>query len=161
MLLLSVSLLVMGLVSEQHGSWSDCADAQAGLDPCWLQTHYVGFVMTRLISRTARREYSWYSGLIVTTCNVAVVQFRIICIRIVYCSSQIPYIVWRYLQVMVSLLHLMTNCIYQNLNSCICPISVKSLLWSACLSHSCYENNMKCTCIQGIGLKLYSDRRHQ
>jgi hypothetical protein len=24
-------------------------DAQAGLDPCWSQTHYVGFVMTRLI----------------------------------------------------------------------------------------------------------------
>jgi hypothetical protein len=35
--------------SEQHGSWSDCADAQAGLDPCWSQTHYVGFVVTRLI----------------------------------------------------------------------------------------------------------------
>jgi hypothetical protein len=41
-------LLVIGLVSKQHGSWSDCADAQAGLDPCWLQTHYVGFVMARL-----------------------------------------------------------------------------------------------------------------
>jgi hypothetical protein len=36
--------------SEQHVSWSDCADAQAGLDPCWSQTHYVGFVVTRLIS---------------------------------------------------------------------------------------------------------------
>jgi hypothetical protein len=24
------------------------ADAQAGLDPCWSQTHYVGFVMARL-----------------------------------------------------------------------------------------------------------------
>jgi hypothetical protein len=24
-------------------------DAQAGLDPCWSQTHYVGFVMTLLI----------------------------------------------------------------------------------------------------------------
>jgi hypothetical protein len=24
--------------SEQHGSWSHCADAQAGLDPCWSQT---------------------------------------------------------------------------------------------------------------------------
>jgi hypothetical protein len=46
---LSVSLLVIGFVSEQHGSWSDCADAQAGLDPCWSQTHYVGFVVTRLI----------------------------------------------------------------------------------------------------------------
>jgi hypothetical protein len=23
--------------------------AQAGLDPCWSQTHYVGFVLTRLI----------------------------------------------------------------------------------------------------------------
>jgi hypothetical protein len=29
--------------SKQHGSWSDCADAQAGLDLCWSQTHYVGF----------------------------------------------------------------------------------------------------------------------
>jgi hypothetical protein len=36
------------LVSEQHGSWSDCADAQAGLDPFSLQTHYVGFVMGQL-----------------------------------------------------------------------------------------------------------------
>jgi hypothetical protein len=35
--------------SEQHGSWSDCTDAQASLDPCWLQTNYVRFVMTRLI----------------------------------------------------------------------------------------------------------------
>jgi hypothetical protein len=35
--------------SEQHGPWSDCADARAGLDPCWSQTHYVGFVVTRLI----------------------------------------------------------------------------------------------------------------
>jgi hypothetical protein len=25
------------------------ADAQAGLDPCWSPTHYVGFVVTRLI----------------------------------------------------------------------------------------------------------------
>jgi hypothetical protein len=31
--------------TEQHGSWSDCADAQAGLDPCWS----VGFVMTQII----------------------------------------------------------------------------------------------------------------
>jgi hypothetical protein len=45
---LSVSLLVLGFVSEQHGSWSDCADAQAGLDPCWSKTHYVGFVVKRL-----------------------------------------------------------------------------------------------------------------
>jgi hypothetical protein len=29
---------------EQHGSWSDCTDAQAGLDPGWS----LGFVMTRL-----------------------------------------------------------------------------------------------------------------
>jgi hypothetical protein len=28
---------------------SDCADAQAGLDPCLSQTNYVGFVVTRLI----------------------------------------------------------------------------------------------------------------
>jgi hypothetical protein len=52
---LSVSLLVIELVSEQHGSWSDCADAQAGLDPCWSQTHYVGFVMTRLISMILKK----------------------------------------------------------------------------------------------------------
>jgi hypothetical protein len=31
-----------------YGSWSDCATAQAGLDPCWSQTHYVGFVVTML-----------------------------------------------------------------------------------------------------------------
>jgi hypothetical protein len=35
--------------SEQHVSWSDCADAQASLDLCWSQTHYVCFVVTRLI----------------------------------------------------------------------------------------------------------------
>jgi hypothetical protein len=46
---LSDSLLVIEYVSEQHGSWSDCADAQAGLNTCWSQTHYVGFVVTRLI----------------------------------------------------------------------------------------------------------------
>jgi hypothetical protein len=45
---LSVSLLVIEFVSEQHESWSDCVDAQAGLDPCWSQTHYVGFVVARL-----------------------------------------------------------------------------------------------------------------
>jgi hypothetical protein len=37
-----------GVVSEQHGSWSDCADEEASLDPCWSQTHYVGFVIARL-----------------------------------------------------------------------------------------------------------------
>jgi hypothetical protein len=37
------------LISKQHVSWSDCAAAQAGLDPCWSQTHFVGFVVTRLI----------------------------------------------------------------------------------------------------------------
>jgi hypothetical protein len=29
-------------------SWSDCADAQACLDPCWSQTLYVDFAVTRL-----------------------------------------------------------------------------------------------------------------
>jgi hypothetical protein len=33
---------------EEHGTRSDCADAQAGLDPCWSQSHYVGFVVTWL-----------------------------------------------------------------------------------------------------------------
>jgi hypothetical protein len=41
---LLVSLLVIGCVSEQHGSWSDCADAQ---NPCRSQTHCVGFDMSR------------------------------------------------------------------------------------------------------------------
>jgi hypothetical protein len=46
---LSVSLIVKEFVSEQHGSWSDCVDGQASLDPCWSQMQYVGFVMARLI----------------------------------------------------------------------------------------------------------------
>jgi hypothetical protein len=44
----TASLLVIGVVSKQHGSWSDCAYTQAGLDPCRSQTNYVGFVMERL-----------------------------------------------------------------------------------------------------------------
>jgi hypothetical protein len=55
----SVSLVVIGLVSEQHGSWSDCADAQAGLDPFWSQTHYFDFVMVRL--KWSRPLKSWNS----------------------------------------------------------------------------------------------------
>jgi hypothetical protein len=31
-------------------------DAQAGLDPCWSQTHYVGFVVTRLILITSYQD---------------------------------------------------------------------------------------------------------
>jgi hypothetical protein len=46
---LSVCLLVIGSVSEQHGFWLDCADAQSCMDPCWSQTHYFGFVVTGLI----------------------------------------------------------------------------------------------------------------
>jgi hypothetical protein len=46
--------LLIEFVSEQNGSWSDCMDAQAGLDPCWSQTHYVGFVMVRLISEVKK-----------------------------------------------------------------------------------------------------------
>jgi hypothetical protein len=45
-----------GLVSEQHESWSDCLDAQAGLDPCWSQIHYVGFVMTQLICKESKHS---------------------------------------------------------------------------------------------------------
>jgi hypothetical protein len=56
---LSISLLVIGFVSEQHGSWSDYADAQAGLDPCWSKTHYVGFVVTRLIWKSCALKI-WY-----------------------------------------------------------------------------------------------------
>jgi hypothetical protein len=43
-----LSLIRIHAVSEQHGSWSDCADAQAGRDQCWSQTHNVGFVVTQL-----------------------------------------------------------------------------------------------------------------
>jgi hypothetical protein len=32
-----------------YGFWSGCAEALAGLDPCWSQWHYVGFVITWLI----------------------------------------------------------------------------------------------------------------
>jgi hypothetical protein len=42
------SLLVIGFVIKQHGTWWECADAQAGLDPCWSQTHNDGFVVTQL-----------------------------------------------------------------------------------------------------------------
>jgi hypothetical protein len=50
--------------SEQHGSWSDCTDAQAGLDPCWSQSHYVGFVMTRLIC--VKFQPLWYKRYVLT-----------------------------------------------------------------------------------------------
>jgi hypothetical protein len=33
---------------------------QAGLDPCWSQTHYVGFVVTRLINIVIYRGYCLY-----------------------------------------------------------------------------------------------------
>jgi hypothetical protein len=44
---------------EQHGSWSDCVDVQAGLDPCWSQTHYIGFFMTRLKCKNDF-QVDWY-----------------------------------------------------------------------------------------------------
>jgi hypothetical protein len=34
--------------------------AQAGLDPCWSQTHYVGFVMTRLKYKRCVTIYSTF-----------------------------------------------------------------------------------------------------
>jgi hypothetical protein len=70
---LSISLLVIELVSEQHESWPDCTDAQADLIPCWSQTHYVGFVVTRLI--LPWNNYMFYCvtdmkhTLIIDTCN--------------------------------------------------------------------------------------------
>jgi hypothetical protein len=36
-----------------------CADAQAGLDSCWSQTHDVGFVMARLICLTNVFAIKW------------------------------------------------------------------------------------------------------
>ena len=35
----------------QRRLWSDCADAQADLSLRWAHTHFVGFVVSRLISR--------------------------------------------------------------------------------------------------------------
>ena len=37
-------------LSAQRRLWSDCAYAQADLNPHWAYTHFVGFVMSRLIS---------------------------------------------------------------------------------------------------------------
>jgi hypothetical protein len=45
---------------EQHGSWSDCMDAQTGLDPCCSQTHYVCFVMTRLNNWNSVNRHSQF-----------------------------------------------------------------------------------------------------
>ena len=36
-------------MSAQRRLWSDWADAQADLSLCWAHTHFVGFVMSRLI----------------------------------------------------------------------------------------------------------------
>ena len=36
-------------LSAQRRLWSDWADAQADLSLCWAYTHFVGFVMSRLI----------------------------------------------------------------------------------------------------------------
>ena len=44
-----VSVTFTGSDSKQYGSWWDCADALAHLDPCWWQTHYVRFLVARLI----------------------------------------------------------------------------------------------------------------
>ena len=35
-------------LSAQRRLWSDWADAQADLSFCWMHTHFVGFVMSRL-----------------------------------------------------------------------------------------------------------------
>jgi hypothetical protein len=64
--------------SEQHGSWSDCTDAQAGLDPCWSQTHYVGFVMARLIYETISNTH-------VTT--VLLFYLLWLCLKSFYCIN--------------------------------------------------------------------------
>jgi hypothetical protein len=40
-------------------------DVQAGLDPCWSQTHYVGFVMAKLILFISKQsaKLNLYNGL--------------------------------------------------------------------------------------------------
>ena len=40
-------------LSAQRRLWSDWADAQADLSLCWAQSHFVGFLMRRLIYSTA------------------------------------------------------------------------------------------------------------
>ena len=39
-------------LSAQRRLWSDWADALADLSLCWAHTHFVGFVMSRLIWKT-------------------------------------------------------------------------------------------------------------
>jgi hypothetical protein len=64
-MLFAISYSICNRVCKR-GSWSDWVDAQAGLDPCWLQTYYVGFVMMRLISWIGQIllsmlwKYHWY-----------------------------------------------------------------------------------------------------
>jgi hypothetical protein len=55
------------IVGQRLASWS-CVDVQAGLDPCWPQTHYVGFVMSRLI-------YWWGKWVICLICFVLYLEW--------------------------------------------------------------------------------------
>jgi hypothetical protein len=52
--------------SKQHWSWSDCAEAQAGLDPCLSQTHCVGFLLTRfnIITKQEKINISFLSDML-------------------------------------------------------------------------------------------------
>jgi peptide YY len=69
--------------SEQHGSWSDCADAQTGLDPCWSQTHYIGFVVTRLLYiffKHLRNQVKMSRRLMVIVCITAILISTVTCL---------------------------------------------------------------------------------
>jgi hypothetical protein len=46
---LQTLLQVEKLITNSMDPDQTARNVQAGLDPCWSQTHYVGFVMTRLI----------------------------------------------------------------------------------------------------------------
>ena len=50
------------LLSAQRRLWSDCADAQTDLSFSWAHTHFVGFVMSRLILLSTPSQNHWHIG---------------------------------------------------------------------------------------------------
>jgi hypothetical protein len=74
--------------SEQHRTWSDCADAQAGLDPCWLQTHYVGFVMTRLIYTLNAFSFGYMCAGIISPCVYTLISVLSVALSNVWRSTK-------------------------------------------------------------------------
>ena len=64
-------------MSAQRRLWSDWADAQADLSLRWAHTHFVGFVMSRLISKTPKISNIYmHLQFIQTTSNIWYYQSR-------------------------------------------------------------------------------------